>query len=446
MILMFVMSVLILAITGCNKLVDVNTPQNQLTTDKIFTDTNSTKAALVNIYAYLEKSVNPNYNKYLDVYTDDFTYLSTGADGIAFNLGNIPSTNSVVKSFWSNSYFVIYSCNDIITQLKTSSNIPAGMVNSLTGEAKFLRAYTYFYLINSFGAVPLVLTTDVNNVANAMQTDSATVYAQIKQDLTDAQNVLTSSYTGTGKVRANKWAASALLSRVYLYQQDWNDAETSATNIINSGQYTPLATPASVFLANSQESILQFYTQNGFITDATSLIPTSGLPGYAATQNLLNSFETGDLRKASWLKGTIVSGATYYYPYKYHNRATNTTTPEYLTALRVSEQYLIRAEARAQQGNVPGAVQDLNIIRQRAGLPSLSTALSKSLCLNAIQQEWRIEFFGEWGNRYLDLKRTGRINNVLTAYKASWLPKSIVLPIPSTEITVDPNLKQNAGY
>jgi len=433
-------------LTGCNKLVDVSTPQNQLTTDKVFTDTNSTKAALVNIYAYFDKSVNPNYNKYLDIYTDDFTYLSTGTDGIAFNLGNLPSTNSVVKSFWTNSYFAIYSCNDMITQLQTSSNIPVSMVASLTAEAKFLRAYAYFYLVNSFGSVPLILTTNVNQTVNAAQTDSATVYNQIKQDLTDAQNALPTSYTGGGKVRANKWAATALLSRLYLYQQDWADAETSATNILNSGLYTPLASPANAFLANSQESILQFYTQNGFIADATSLIPSSGLPGYAATQNLLNAFETGDLRKTNWLKATTVSGATYYYPYKYHNRTTNATVPEYLTALRVSEQYLIRAEARAQQGNIAGAVQDLNIIRQRAGLIPLSTGLTKTGCLSAVEQEWRIEFFAEWGNRYLDLKRTGRLNSIMSGFKSTWLPKSVLLPIPATEITVDPNLKQNAGY
>lgn len=434
------------AIEGCNKLVDVKTPENQLTTDKVFADSNSTKAALINIYAYFDKSVNPNYNKYLAVYTDDFSYLSTTADIVAFNQSNLASTNSVVKSFWSNSYFAIYSCNDMISQLQHNNNISQGLANTLIGEAKFLRAYAYFYLTNSFGRVPQLLTTNVNETVSTRQSDTAIVFNIIKADLVDAQNLLSQTYIGSGRARANKWAATALLARLYLYQQKWQDAEAMTTSVISSGLYTPLPVPSNAFSATSQETILQFNTQNGFIADATSLIPSTGLPGYAGTTNFLTSFETGDLRKSNWLKSTTVSGSTYYYPYKYHNRALNTTAPESLIALRASEQYLIRAEARIQQDNITGGITDLNIIRSRAGLTPLSMSLTKSAAIAALRQEWRSEFFAEWGTRYLDLKRTGRLNSVMTTIKTTWSAKAQVLPIPATEITVDPNLQQNAGY
>jgi hypothetical protein len=140
------------------------------------------------------------------------------------------------------------------------------------------------------------------------------------------------------------------------------------------------------------------------------------------------------------------TATTFYFPYKYHNNNTNLNAPEYLSALRIAEQYLIRAEARAQSNNISGAVADLNVIRTRAGLATLSTNISLQLCMDKIIHERQIEMFAEWGSRYLDLKRTGRLNPLMMAIKAAWKPTNTVLPIPQNEITFDPYLKQNAGY
>jgi hypothetical protein len=331
--------------------------------------------------------------------------------------------------------------------LPNAKNISISFVTRLSGEAKFLRAYAYFYLVNSFGNIPLITSTDINQTAKASQTDSATVYQLIIRDLTDAEKTLPASYADGTKVRATKWAASALKARIYLFQHDWINAEATASAVINSGNFTPLQSLSNVFLQASQESILQFKTQYGFITDGPSLIPKSAtIPTYPITTNLLNAFEPGDQRKVNWLNSVTISGNAYYYPYKYHNRVANSSAPENLVALRVSEQYLIRAEARAELGNIATAIQDLNVIRHRAGLPDLSSSLSQQACLSAVYQEWRIEFFSEWAHRYLDLRRTGKLNSVMQATKPAWLPKDVLWPIPETEITYDGNLKQNPGY
>jgi hypothetical protein len=430
---------------SCKKLVEVATPQNQLTTDKVFSDTTAATAAMVNVYALFDKSIDPNYNKYMGVYTDELTSSSASSDNVQFSTGKLSATNGTVGNIWSVNYFAIYSCNQILEALQPNPAIPASTARTLTGEAKFLRAYAYFYLVNSYGAVPLVLTTAVNQTARAVRTDTATVYQQIVSDLLAAQTALPQTYTGTGKVRANRYAATALLARVYLYERDWADAETQASAVINSGVYS-LPSPAAVFLAGSSETILAFWTQNGFITDAPNLVPSSGAPVYPVSAGLLAAFEPGDGRKASWLKAVTVGTTTYAYPYKYHNRTNNTAMPEYLMALRLGEQYLVRAEARAQQGNIPGAVQDLNTLRTRAGLPGLSASLSLAACFNAIAQEWRVEMFTEWGSRYLTLKRTGRINPVMAAYKSAWLPSADLLPLPQNDLNNDPFLTQNAGY
>lgn len=120
---------------------------------------------------------------------------------------------------------------------------------------------------------------------------------------------------------------------------------------------------------------------------------------------------------------------------------------EYYTPLRLAEQYLIRAEARANQDNLNGAVDDLNVIRKRAVLTTLLNSLTQAQVLAAVAQENRIEFFAEWGHRWLDLKRTGQADAVLGSLKGSnWQTTDQLYPIPISEILRDPNLEQNPGY
>lgn len=446
-IILLLITLIVLA--GCKKIINVPTPQNLLTADKVFSDTTSAKAAMVNCYTLFEKSIDPSYNINMGLYVDELDNPS-GSGDLEFYQSKVSAQNGFNQVIWSYNYSAIYQCNSIIEQLGQSGQIPQSMISTLTGEAKFLRAYSYFYLLNTYGHIPLILTTDVNKNASAFQSDSTMVMRQIIEDLRAAQSLLPNNYIGSGKVRANKWAATALLARVLLYQRNWSEANDAATSVINSGYYS-LAPLVNVFLANSSEAILQFWTQYGYITNATSLIPTSGTPQYSVSSSLLNAFEPGDLRKSTWLKSATVStgtsSVTLYYPYKYHNTSTNTSTPEYLMGLRLAEQYLIRAEAKAQlNSNSADALADLNKIRQRAGLLPLSQPLDQSALLNAINNEWRVEFFAEWAHRYFNLKRTGRLNATMSNYRSTWQPTAVLLPIPQNEITKDINLKQNAGY
>jgi hypothetical protein len=183
-------------------------------------------------------------------------------------------------------------------------------------------------------------------------------------------------------------------------------------------------------------------------TEASVFIPASpGIrPQYAISDGLLNSFEPGDLRRSQWIKATTGGTTTYYYPYKY--QVISSPSPaEYNVVLRLAEQYLIRAEARAWLNNVEGAVADINVIRRRAGLPSLPITISQDQCLAAVEKERKTELFTEWGHRWIDLKRLGRANDVLSAEKGSvWQSADQLYPIPFSEIDRDPNMVQNPGY
>jgi hypothetical protein len=162
----------------------------------------------------------------------------------------------------------------------------------------------------------------------------------------------------------------------------------------------------------------------------------------------MGSIEPGDERKTNWINSLVIGSTTYYYPFKYKIKSVAAGAPktEYSVVLRLAEQYLIRAEARANLNNLTGAQSDLNKIRNRAGLPN-TIANDVAAILAAVQKERQIELLAEWGHRWFDLKRTGRIDNVLGAIKGSnWQPTDALYPIPQGELLSNSSLTQNPGY
>lgn len=441
--------------TSCSSLVEVDMPKNQLTDDKVFADSTTAVAALSQIYARLGNgfnSVDNSFNIYVSLYADEYAYTLSSGTIRDYFLSFLPSDNSQNRNNWTYLYEPVYACNAILEQVPSSPTLSESLKALLIDEAKFLRAYAYFYLQNTYGHIPLLLQTDVNINRLAAQTDENVVYAQILQDLTEAKVGLSVAYPSANRVRANQWTAAAMLARVQLYQRNWEAAEAEATAVISSGLYSPLDGTADIFHSNSQEAILQIWTPDGFISHAAQIIPANSttVPIYTITDALRQAFEAGDLRRDNWITTSTVANAdgtstTYYRPFKYKNRVANTSQPEYLMVLRLAEQYLIRAEARARQGNVSGAVEDLNVIRDRAGLAPLNAGISIEECLAAIMQERRVELFGEWGHRFFDLKRTGQLDAVM-AYKDTWRSTASVFPIPQNELIYNPNLVQNPGY
>jgi hypothetical protein len=244
----------------------------------------------------------------------------------------------------------------------------------------------------------------------------------------------------------NRSAAEALLARVYLYQGEWAKADSAASAVINNTLYQLEPNLDSVFLPGSRETIWQLEpAYDGQATaEGASFIPAASFlpPQYPLTQTLINSYETGDLRLAQWT-ATMGSGAVY--PNKYKQAAYDSLNPEDNVVLRLAETYLIRAEARAKEGNLTGAEDDLNLVRYRSGLNAISTTSAAELLI-AIQHERQIELAAEWGHRWLDLKRTGQANAVLGPEKTNWKPTAVIYPIPAGELTRNLNLTQNNGY
>jgi hypothetical protein len=321
----------------------------------------------------------------------------------------------------------------------------------LMGEAVFMRAFLHFYLVNFFGDIPYITITDFRVNTDIIRMPKAEVYEGIISDLIEAKSLLTDDYSFSNgeRTRPNQMVAKAMLARVYLYIKNWEYAEREATEVINnSSMYTIEDDLSKVFLPNSAETIWQLVPLSPRNTSEGSIFILTATPTYVAlTSNFLDSFESGDKRLNDWV-GYYSDGINdYAFPFKYKVQS-STTTEEYYMVLRLAEQYLIRSEARAQQGDIAGAQSDLNIIRNRSSLEN-TLATDQSSILLAIEQERRIEFFAEWGHRWLDLKRTGRADVVLDSIKTDWQPTDVLYPIPLEQILKDSNMDdtdQNPGY
>ncbi|SNZ02116.1 RagB/SusD family nutrient uptake outer membrane protein, partial [Flagellimonas pacifica] len=207
-----------------------------------------------------------------------------------------------------------------------------------------------------------------------------------------------------------------------------------------------------VFLKGSQETIWQLRADADFpknTREAVQMIIQT-IPGqsYALTNDLLGAFEDGDLRLDHWVgnRSDTDNTITLHYAHKYKAGLNETESLEYSILFRLAEQFLIRAEAKVHMGDIAGARADLDAIRNRAGLPN-TMANTESDILEAILLERRVELFTEQGHRWFDLKRTGNAGSVLGAMKPNWQETDILLPIPETELEVNPNLlPQNLGY
>lgn len=438
---------------SCRKFLTPDAPVDRLQTANVFTNDNTAIATITGIYSEMTQGnlgiVTGNTTIYSGLCADELKYTSSNANTLDFFTNSIRVDNSDLGAYWARAYKHIYEANAAIEGIQTSLSISIPVKNQLLGEAKFIRAFCHFYLVNLFGDIPLILSADYRVNSTLPRTPRIQVFTQIIADLTEAQNLLNINYPTTEKVRPNKWTATALLARTYLYIGDWINAAAQSSAIINSGTYSPLPTLANSFLKNSQEAIWQILPVNSSVNtyEGSSFIPAANtIPAYSLTTILLNSFEANDQRKSIWTGNIIVNGQTYYYPYKYKIKTGGTPLNEYYTVFRLAEQYLIRAEARAQQNDITGAQADLNTIRLRAGLPA-TAANDKSSMLIAIEHERQTELFTEWGHRWLDLKRNNHADILLATLKApNWQSQDVLWPIPLPEILANGQLSQNPGY
>lgn len=443
---------------SCAEFIGVDPPKTTLVSETVFADEKTATTALLGIYSRMTGSFAGFANSSTTVMTglsaDEFANYSSNAGNAEFFRNNLTPQNSSLSTFWNEPYTFIFYANAILEGLASTAEIAPQVKLQLEGEAKFIRAFCHFYLVNLFGDTPYIKTTDYRTNTKISRQPVDEVYELIISDLSNAVELLQDDYPTVGRVRPNRSAALALLARVYLYVGDWEKAEATATNVINNTSVYGLEDNLNnVFLSNSKEAIWQLLpVVPGLNTvEGYNLIFATSPFLVALSDQLMNAFEGGDQRRINWVGSATDGTNTYFYPYKYKVRLSSSVSEHYMV-LRLSEQYLIRAEARAKQDRLSEAISDLDVIRQRADVPLVQDTnplMDREGLLLAIEHERRIEFFAEWGHRWLDLKRTNRAGTVLAPVKGSnWQVTDQLYPLPISQILNDPNMSgnQNPGY
>jgi starch-binding outer membrane protein, SusD/RagB family len=447
----FAVALFVFTTTACKKLVKVDEPEDSLTSSAVFSNDSLAQAAVTGLYIKILGNtkflLNGGMSLFPALSSDELIRNMNSNFEEQFNGNAINASNPLVNSnLWKAAYFYIYQCNICIEGLQKSTGVSAEIKKRLTGEVKFVRALCYYYLVNLFGDVPLALGTNADVNAMLFRTPANEIYKQMEADLISVRELLIDVQDNT---TPTSYAAQALLARVYLHLKNWAKAEEISSAVINSGLFLLQSDLTTVFKSNSKEIIFQWFPVQNRVNAPEGFMfvpptPTSK-PAYLIAPELLNAFEAGDLRKINWIKSNQFGS----YPNKYtiYTSAAGNLPTEYNVVLRLAEQYLIRAEASANQNRIKDAVEDINIIRTRAALPALTTTISSEQCLQALEQERRTELFAEWGHRWIDLKRIGRANSVLSKVKGgNWQYYDTLYPIPLSELETAPNLKQNPGY
>lgn len=475
-----IVTLFVCMLSSCKKFIEVDGPDTSVSSKDIYTNDATAIGAITNLYANMSAEPMVGINEFsglsciAGLSADELTLFNESDNlGLSIYYQNRLSAENIGYGFWKGAYNGIYVVNAAIEGLSNSESVTKSVKNQLLGEAKFMRAFYYFYLINLYGDAPLVLETDY--IANGLIARSSKdeIYKQIVSDLKESQVLLSDKYLAndcitsysTGneeRVRPTKWVATAMLARVYLFLHEWSNAELQSTTLIQNLSLFDLESLDRAFLKNNKEAIWQLQPvirdqntseANTFLLPETG--PSSQRPVYLR-EGFVNSFEMGDQRKEKWINHVDANDITYYYTYKYKVRpAIGVVVTEYSTVFRLAEQYLIRAEARAQQGNLNDAIGDLDRIRNRAGLYPIkdqNSSINQADLINEILNQRQHELFTEWGHRWLDLKRTGKIDEVMVTMTpeksngGTWKNYQQLYPVYIQELQRNPNLSKTVGY
>ncbi|WP_293304639.1 RagB/SusD family nutrient uptake outer membrane protein [Pedobacter sp. UBA5917] len=448
----YIFAVIIL-FTSCKKFLEVQ-PQLQVDQDQAIINAGTAATAANGLFNLLAA------NSYYGSNFPALSYLSAGdiqwsgsqSDPNEITKHLTSATNGYVQSAWTAIYKTISQANYIIDKVPTVSDplLTTTLKNQYLGEAYFVRALAYFDLARGWGGVQLILKATNNSSDNSdiPRSSLADTYAQVLKDLNAAETLVP---TAVNRNRVSLRTVQALKARFYLYQKNWALAEQFATSVINDNANYSLVAPYSAFFANNavttNESVLELaYTTSNTNGHSNWWLPPAlgGRREWSpndALVALLNNPTIGGNRN-TLIAQTAPPGNLWYGKLYYRNPLG--TDPAYV--IRISELYLIRSEARAQQGNLIGtnsAQTDLNSVRSRAGL-GVTTAATLSEILLALEKERQVEFPFE-ADRWFNLVRTDRAQTVLA------LPDKhlYLFPIPYNETLVDPQLggaNRNPGY
>lgn len=442
---------LLFFIASCNKKLDV-LPQNKVTPDQIKTSAD-VLAILAGGYAQMQNAAAFG-EKFIDIpdllaSKDQVIFAGTFSTYKNIWQRQTTATNSVVSDLWGNSYKIIAIANTVLDKL---SIVDTTQRLSTEAQAKFMRAASYFYLVNLF-AKPYSDGAAATNPGVPLTTAPVYLYDSVKDKLSRATVQQTYAQIITDLKDAfsknSYYPAEALLARVYLVMGDYANAAASADDVITNGGYTLAGSYDKEFNnsgASSEDifSIAQTAQSNAGTTDygiQTFYAPYAGLPSgylggrgdiFADSAYFTYFDDPNDFRQTYFTVGTSIAGRTGTYPNKWQKFYTQ------IPIIRLAEMYLIRGEANLYTGSQVGSStpdMDINIVRNRSKAGNLTGAVLQDFVNERFRE------LGFEGDRFFTLKRLK-----MNVDGISYDDKTLVLPLPQSEIDINSKLVQNDGY
>ena len=434
----------LMVIVACDGRLDVE-PQQSISDDTALGTSDDVQAALVGAYDELglEDAWGGDLLMHADLYADDGELFWNGSfigPRQIFNKA-ILTDNFEVQEIWLETYETINRANNVLSALDV---VDADDRSRVEGEAKFIRGVCYFYLALFFGkdyndgdpgsnpAVPLVLepTRAIDASSEVSRASVGAIYQQVLADLQDAESLLPTS----NGFFATTYAASAMLSRVYMQQRNYAAAANAANTVIASGAFTLTPTFIAAFnnSSNTSEDVfaIQVTSSDGINGLNTFYAPAEngGRGDIDITDTHLLLYEAGDDRLNQFYFDQAGARRTGKYVNGIDANVTN---------IRLAEMYLTRAEANIRAGSTVGddPLNDINVIRARVGLAALGAVTEADVLM-----ERKLELAFE-GASLWDIKRTEGSVGALP-----WNANELVFPIPQREIDANSALTQNPGY
>lgn len=446
----------VLALLGssyaCSKDILDKDPKSSFSASGFYKTTADARAGVYGIYEALQSTLYVNFSFWGEGRADAVDTRHSG-DPLALQQNLLSPT--ITSSNWNNLYQVISRANYAIKYIPEVSEDDNDFTRQLIGQARALRALSYFYAVRVFGDVPLILEPYETVEQNVFveKTDKEVILDQIQEDLIFASENLRESYgSEDDRILFTQGAANALLAKVYMWRKDYQSAIASMDKVLADDLYSlvPIENWTSIFsMGYSNESIFEVgynETQTNFLRVLYALGSDSH---YFPSESFRNSFEEGDLREP------LIYDLTEEEPrkiWKFFGEGFDDESPNpssnNIVLIRLADIILLKAEAHNALGETTQALDLLNTIRERAGLEGLNEQEAIQAygdVESAILHERLIELCFE-GHRWFDLVRTGRAVETMQPVNGLSDPGNLVWPIHEDALNRNPNLDQNQFY
>jgi len=496
----------LLAATGCKKDLLEQTNPNTLSVDQFWKTGDDANKGVIACYSGVQQYACYGHSwQFITARSDESYSQSPYVELAVFTRFVQANNNFFISAFaWNDYYRTIYRCNQALNHIP-SITMDATLQKQYLAEARFIRALMYFDLASFFGNVPLILE-DPTVTTRVKQVTQAEVEAQVIADLQAAIPNLPTSYSAAQLGRATQGAAQALLAKMYMQEHKYTEASALFAAIITSGRYALVANYLDNFTEsneNNSESLFEVQYTGSVLDVGQGQDNSSASEGYdrpnffgppvysfadvqprqwltAAYTDSTTAFASGsttkhmidprrDISIISSLNPDRFYGKTFaqlgynpsqQYWRKYLNDRTR-TTPENFTSginfrvIRYADVLLLQAEALNELGQTAQAVPLVNQVRQRVGLAPISAANYDQNSLRLYMRTERGRELAGEGQRWFDINRWGLLDNQAGLnylinldpdFTNFVLGKSKLLPIPQTDIDLDPSIKQNPGY